>query len=374
MLGGGVMSTFDVIIVGGGPAGASSARILANSGLNVLLLEKANEYRYKPCAGGLSVKVLPYLPDGYGSVVERKLNRIVVHFDGQSMEFTYDKPVVYTVSRRTFDQFLRDKAQENGVNVHYNEMFLDVVMGGNIIEVVTNKSRYIGKYLVGADGYPSRVGNVFGIGSGYKTKIVALECEVPAIDKWMDAIHLFLFDGILGYGWIFPKKDTMAVGIGATVSSSRRELHQYLLRLFSTAGIRYVKPYGYIYPVGPNYRSRISRGGVILVGDAAGIADPFSGEGIYYALKGAQIVSSYIMSPFGSVESRFKKEIFNKQKRGKVLSFVFYKFFRHVFNQPMFEERGKNALRRFLEDGDFYYSVHFPWSRVLSMFLKGMKK
>ncbi len=367
-------ASFDVIVVGGGPAGASTARILANSGFSVLLLEKADRYRYKPCAGGLSVKVLPYLPDGYGGVVERKLNRLVVHFDDRHLEFVYDKPVVYTVSRQRFDQFLRDKAEENGADVRYREKFSGVVEKDGLVEVVTDRDRYVGRYLVGADGYPSAVGRAVGIGYGYKTKIVALECEVPAKGEWMDAIHLFLFDGILGYGWIFPKRDTMALGVGATISSSKRELHNYLFKLFSIAGIGYVKPAGYVYPVGPNYRNRISRGGVFLVGDAAGIADPFSGEGIYYAIKSAQIVSSYVMSPFGSIENRFKKEIFNKQRRGKVLSFVFYKFFRYVFNQPMFEEKGKNALRRFLEDGDFYYSVHFPWSRVLSAFLKGVKR
>jgi geranylgeranyl reductase family protein len=279
---------FDSVVVGAGPAGSTAAFRLARAGARVLLVDKARFPRDKPCGGGLTYRALRLLPFSVAPVVEEEVDvfELGLGYRRRFVRRTVE-PLVVMTQRRRLDAFLVEQAQEagadfrDGVTVRLSPLTVD----GEPIEATT---------VIGADGVNGSAARELGLG-GHQHE-VALEGNVPygPVSRGRYARRAVIEFGIVpgGYGWVFPKGDHVNVGVGGWLHQGPR-LREHLARLCrehripedALSDVR-----GYRLPL-RRPGSPAARGGTALVGDAAGLVDPVSGDGIYEALLSAKLAA-----------------------------------------------------------------------------------
>jgi len=284
---------YDVIIVGAGPGGAMAACALGQAGCRVLVLERQEWPRYKPCGGAIPARVFDSLPMACAQTIERRVTR--VRFQLGEEQVCHDlHGAVAMVMRSRFDATLLAQAQ---ATVHAGEGVTGLEEGSHGIEVQTSHGRYQADYVVGADGASSVVARAAGLRQGHVLG-AALEAELAVPERLLEEFAetaLFLFGAVAdGYLWVFPKADHLSVGIGTFRNPGhqlRQRLEEGVRRLGLPAGLR---PRGHALPV---YRrcEPLQRGRVLLVGDAAGLMDPLSGEGIRHALHSGRLAAQAIL-------------------------------------------------------------------------------
>lgn len=286
---------FDVIIIGGGPAGAACAYDLAKAGNKVLIVEKDQFPRFKPCAGMLTIKALHRLPYSIAPVVQWQTDSMFVSREFQaSKNLTASKTLVVTTVRSELDAFCLNKALEAGAQLKVcDKGFSSYDMQGEDI-LVTLGSKTSGEeviacsYLVGADGAHSKVRKQSDQFTPDRTA-VALEGRIPLTRITTGAEKTLRFDFNVakkGYGWLIPKGDHINVGVYTRRPDeypiSKTQLQDYTEKLLGTRDIDELL--GFPVGTGGEYFYPPS-GKVLLVGDAAGYADPIFGEGIHNAIK-----------------------------------------------------------------------------------------
>ena len=282
---------WDVGVVGGGPSGSTAARLLAEVGLSVLLLEAEPFPRVKPCGGALTDRALRLLPAGYEPYLTLHPRSWTFTVRGvDPVTVTRPHPYCHTVVRRDFDQFLFEAAQRAGVDARDGEAVtgMDLSDGTGPITLVSRRGRYPVRYVVGADGAKGVTARLLGIprprqGAG-------LEVEEPAPEevwgRYRDRCEVDVTDAPWGYCWVIPKAGRLNVGVGSFRARGfpwRERLQRYL-------GDVGMEPSGRILAHPLPYRwtpTRLARGRALVVGDAAGLMDPFSAEGIHAALLSA---------------------------------------------------------------------------------------
>lgn len=299
----GLALEYDVIIVGAGPAGSTTARSCAGKGLKTLLIEKDRFPRYKPCGGFLSPRVLKELDFDIGRIIESTVSEAKFTFQLKDpFSIVSPNPIGYLVMRDSFDHLLCREAQERGADLYEGTRVVTVRQDAEGVDVSMEGGRPIRcRYLIGADGARGVVALL--LNGGVMRKMgVALEGEgrLPAgIRKKWSSVHLDL--GVIpnGYGWIFPKGSFVSFGIGVTLPSKGMKLRSRLERFI--AGVDYIgevemeKVYSYPMPTFSGDDLLLSKGRVLLVGDAANLIDPLTGEGVYYAIKSGQIAAGAIV-------------------------------------------------------------------------------
>ena len=273
---------YDVIIVGGGPAGGTAAYFLGRAGRRVLILEKDLLPRYKACGGGISVHILEQFPISFETVIESKVKAISYALGAETITVPVSDQSVRMVMRDEFDAYLLKHAAaeiRQGVAVSAVEERAD----GVIVETAEGE-RIEGSYLIAADGANSVVARSVGL---RRKKVMAGAIEVEAVvpaevfARFADK-PIFIFGEVAtGYLWIFPKSDHLSVGIGALYPKPG-ELQATLERVMTRYGIsiRGQPQKGHPIPI-YNRREPISTHRTLLVGDAAGLVDPFSGEKVF---------------------------------------------------------------------------------------------
>ncbi len=281
---------FDCVVVGLGPAGAITAHTLARAGWSVLALDKRVHPRPKTCGGCISRKVDAVLPFSVSSVIEHAITEVVFTFKGQGeIAYRLSEPFAYIVRRERFDQFLVAKAVEAGATVRQGEGAISLTEGEDGVSVETKAGCYRGRVLVGADGVQGIVARRLGENYGHSSSL-ALEAEIgisrmpPADRIWVDVGWVDF-----GYGWIFPRHPSYSVGI-ADSGARRHRLKEAFSNLFTSHGLLTgEKPAainGYRIPLSTaeNRKKKVVSNRVALIGDAAALVNPLTGEGIYYAL------------------------------------------------------------------------------------------
>jgi geranylgeranyl reductase family protein len=284
---------YDVIVVGAGPAGATSAYELAGSGLKVLLLEKNSLPRFKPCGGGISLKFLASLPFDFSRAIKGYVSRLRYFYDnGDPFEAEMDSRLAM-VNRRDFDLTITSAAAAAGAEVLDGLEVSGIEEQADGIKIMTPRGAFKTKYLIGADGVYTKVGAWSGLVR--KRRIgSALEVELTGLDHAQTALIGF-GRAQQGYSWSFPKADRYSVGIGGRHGGNLRSELDRWLDCLGYRGDRQFKIYGHALPeavVG----ARLQRNGIILAGDAAGLVNPLTGEGIRYAIQSGRIAASAIVS------------------------------------------------------------------------------
>ncbi|MGW5050339.1 geranylgeranyl reductase family protein [Actinokineospora sp. NPDC004072] len=281
---------WDVVVVGAGPAGASAARVAAAAGCRVLLLERAAIPRYKTCGGGLIGCSQAHLPDGLGVPVRDEVAAVTFGIGGRrqrTLACAGAQPC-RMVFRADLDAALTRVAAEAGAEVRDRTALTAIEDTPDAVLLRTSGGVVAARALVGADGSASRVGRHVGVRC--EQVDLALEVEVPvdarAAARWRGRM-LMEWGPLPGsFGWVFPKGDLCTAGVVAARGhgdATRRYLRDFLDR----HALGHLTP---VHDTGHLTRCRapsspLARHRTLVAGDAAGLCDPWSREGISFALR-----------------------------------------------------------------------------------------
>jgi geranylgeranyl reductase family protein len=275
------VTRYDAIVVGAGPAGSTAAYHLASAGADVLLLDRARFPRDKPCGGGVTERAARLLPFSIDPVVEDVATRVDLRLRyGRTIARGDGVPLVYLTQRTRLDHYLAEQAARAGAD------FRDGVRVTAVEEGVVSagRDRYRAEVVVGADGVNGISAKALELG-GNQHVGVALEGNVPHA-KLGDGYRgkLVLEFGVVpgGYAWVFPKGDHANFGVGGW-GSEGPAMRSHLRRLCAAHGISFSDlegVRGYRLPL-RSPRSTLARGRALLVGDAGGLIDPVSGDGMF---------------------------------------------------------------------------------------------
>jgi geranylgeranyl reductase family protein len=280
------MRRYDAIVVGAGPAGSTTACRLAFAGKDVLLLDRARFPRDKPCGGGVTERAARLLPFSIDPVVEDTATSVDLRLGyGRTIARNAAAPLVYLTQRARLDEFLAAQASAAGAEFRDGARVTDVENGEDGVAVVVDGQRIEGSVLVGADGVNGVTARALGLG-GNRHIGVALEGNLgySRVDPKRYRGKLVLEFGVVpgGYAWVFPKGDHANFGVGGW-GSEGPALRRHLERLCWEHGVSSYDLQdlrGYRLPL-RSPRSTLARGRALVVGDAAGLIDPVSGDGMF---------------------------------------------------------------------------------------------
>jgi geranylgeranyl reductase family protein len=330
--------SYDVIVIGAGPAGATLAYELAKSGVRVLLLEKEKLPRYKCCAGGITSKAARLLDFSISEVVEDAIYELSFAFDlGSPYLRRHSQPLIHTVMRDAFDYLLVKKALERGVELSDSQKVTQIQMNADWVDVSTPDNTFRSRFLVGADGAYSVVARNLDMRKNIEY-LMAIESEIAVPDeelaKWRSQVRADLGCIPGGYAWVFPKRDHLSIGVGC-LTPGARHLNRYHEKFLNSLGIsNYAisRSSSHLIPTCTK-GSPVWQGRALLLGDAAGLADPLTGEGIYNAISSAQLAAPVIEDSLGSGKIRLEhyqkavdERIMPELKTARVLSRFFVRF------------------------------------------------
>ena len=292
------MPRYDAIVVGAGPAGSTCAYRLASEGASVLLLDRARFPRDKPCGGGVTGRAARLLPFSIAPVVEDTVTsvRMRLRFGGW-FERGDAGPLVFMTQRLRLDAFLVEQAVAAGAELVEGAKVTGVDVGPGGATVTAGGTQLHAQAVVGADGVNGVCAKALDLG-GNQALGVALEGNIP-YDRLGDGyrgravLELGVVPG--GYGWVFPKGDHANIGLGGWESEGPR-LRSSLAELCAAHGVAVEEldgVRGYRLPL-RSPRSTLARGRAAVIGDAAGLVDPVSGDGMFEAFLSAQLAAEAV--------------------------------------------------------------------------------
>jgi len=290
---------WDAAVVGAGPAGCAAARHLAAAGARVVLLEKAALPRYKTCGGGLVGKCLPLLPEGAEAAIERRCHTATLVLPGRGLTFhaTRPSPVVCTTMRSALDARMAEAAEKAGAALLTGTPVTGLE-DGDAVRLATPAGTVRARTVIAADGAGGPTPRLAGW-TETPVLIPAVEHEVrvsqETLAAWSGSCR---FDfGVVpsGYAWVFPKADHLSAGVLTTRPGGVR-LHGAVAAYLAGLGIRpiSIERHGHRIPVHPR-PGPLARGRVLLTGDAAGLADPLTLEGISFALESGALAAGAVL-------------------------------------------------------------------------------
>lgn len=263
---------------------------LARRGLRTALLEKDGLPRYKTCGGGVQQRVVKMVDCDIAPVVRAQVTSFIfTHRLTRPITRQAPHPVVQMVMRDAFDNFLVERAAAAGAEVRDRCRVNHVEQTAGEVTIETAQGRLRAPIVAGADGANSRVSRDLGL-VGLHDLDLAVEGEIEAPagvrERWLHTALIDLGSLPSGYGWLFPKGDQLSVGAGGPMHY-RSRFQAYYQRLLRYLGLEQAKVARYS---GHQLTLRkpgtpIVRGRALLLGDAAGLVDPFTGEGLYGAVK-----------------------------------------------------------------------------------------
>ncbi len=341
---------YDAIVVGAGPAGAVLGYELARRGLQVLILEKARLPRHKPCGGGLPLKTVRALPFDASPALDLEMAGGILTYGGQFLlRADVPHPFGWMVMRDRFDHFLALRAVEAGAGLADGVAVRSIAQGDGQVGVDTARGRFAARLLAGADGVNSVVARACGL-LPRRQAGMAIEAEVavPAAELQEQGPWATFDFGALphGYGWVFPKSDHLSVGLfharPGKVAGLKGHLERFMAGQPVLRDSRVLRRRGHLIPLGGR-RDPLHSGRVLLVGDAANLADAWLGEGVYYAIVSARMAAEAIAaaltdgpSALAGYTARVHAEIVPQLRHARYMAGF-------VYRMPRF---GSHLLRR----------------------------
>lgn len=298
------ISSFDAVVVGGGPAGATAAQTLAESGASVLLIDKPG--RIKPCGGAVPPKLIREFAIPESQICARTRGARILAPSGLEVDMPIGEGFVGMVQREHFDEFLRERAVQAGAQRRdgaVDRLERDSEGGAIIVfapaDAPDTQVRVRARVVVAADGARSKLARQTVKGAG-KVKSVFAYHEIVRAPEPGSAGHYnrercdVYYSGAISpdfYGWVFPHGDTASVGTGSQVKGfSLRGAVKALREGAGLDGCEIVRREGAPLPYKPAPRWDNGRD-IVLAGDAAGAVAPSSGEGIFYAMTSGQMAA-----------------------------------------------------------------------------------
>jgi len=377
-------NAFDVLIVGAGPAGSFAAERLAQSGVRVALFDGRPEGEPKACGGGVTAKALKAWPHLLGAV-GRTVDELEMYSpSGKRLHMKLDEPfAIY--SRVAFDSYLRERARAAGAEVVFQKITLRGITrteSGWILRDA-NGGEWTGKILVGADGANSAIAKKLAgplqasdmeVAFGYRAPLPE-QAEVPTVIAFLP--------GWVGYAWAFPRVDHISFGIATTQDAFEHKALDKLLWQFMVGyygqrrgdktniwkaskkpGVARIEEN--LRQTAESYAARIPGladqtwenrracgDGWALLGDAAGFADPVTGEGIYYALRSAELFAeAFLEGKQEEYEARWREDFGGELRRASQMRRRFYgNFWGAPFTERMIAfARGHSGIKKVLGD------------------------
>lgn len=328
---------YDAIISGLGPAGSATAYELASKGLKVLAIDKAKFPRYKTCGGSVSKKVDKILKFDFSDVVEDVTNGAVFSYKSKRHLFVqHDSPIASMVMRDRFDNLLLDMAKKAGADVIDNTKIIGVKEDAHDVAVETDNGHFQARVLLAADGASSFIAREF-FDIDSKACSVTIESEVTAPSERLEQLTGKIITDFgqipYGYAWIFPKKGCFSVGISGVNSKLSKGIKEYFAEFVGRQdmlkGLEIKNQRGWTIPEFYGNKKRISNKRILLIGDAAHLADPFIGEGIYYAIRSGQIAADAVINgiyndDFRAYEADVEREIYPELAAAQKLADMVY--------------------------------------------------
>ncbi|WP_145908502.1 geranylgeranyl reductase family protein [Kitasatospora viridis] len=294
---------WDVVVVGAGPAGSSAAHAAAVQGRRVLLLDKAEHPRYKTCGGGIIGPSRDSLPADFKIPFQDRVNAVTFALNGRYTFTRRSSRMLFGLVNRTeFDQRLAEAAEQAGAVLVSGVTVTGVEQGGpdrRTVAVTLADGRSVrARAVVGADGSASRIGRHVGV--TFDQIDLGLEAEIPVPEQvarsWAGRIHLDWGPLPGSYGWVFPKTDSGTLTVGVISARGDGELtKRYLADYIRRLGLS-----GFTPAIESGHLTRcraedspLSRGRVLVAGDAAGLLEPWTREGISYALRSGRLAGEW---------------------------------------------------------------------------------
>ncbi len=279
--------TFDLIIIGAGPAGSAAAITARQAGLSAALIDKAKFPRDKLCGGLVTGRARTQYRETFGGDLDPDLfqahSQIAFHAGDARLGEIQETPTLYLTMRRDMDAHLLGLAVAAGAANFTGQRIAEIDTDAPKI-TLGNGTVLTGKILIGADGVNSAVARaLFGRAFDPARIGFALEVEAPP-GSATDTIRIDFYAASWGYGWRFPKAGSTTIGVGG-LQAPNPDMKAHLAKYQAALGDDDTCPVkGHFLPFG-DYKRIPGRGRALLVGDAAGLVDPITGEGIAHALQ-----------------------------------------------------------------------------------------
>ncbi|BAL85567.1 putative FAD-dependent oxidoreductase [Actinoplanes missouriensis 431] len=282
---------WDVAVVGGGPAGLAAAHAAAQAGARVVVLERAEHPRYKTCGGGLLAPSVALSADKFAVPARDRINAVTFTHDGRRA-FTRrsaGEPVVTMVRRDDFDSAWCQAVVKAGATIKQNSRVRGIAQHPDRASVLLDGGAEVtAKVVIGADG--SAGVSARHVGVTFEQQDLGLELELAATRedraRWQGRLLLDWGPVPGSYGWVFPKGDQTTVGVimeKGRGAETKRYLRDFVARL-GLADRAVLRDSGHLTRC-RRADAPVRRGRVLVVGDAAGLLEPWTREGISYALR-----------------------------------------------------------------------------------------
>jgi geranylgeranyl reductase family protein len=289
---------WDVAVVGAGPAGLAAASAAAAAGARTIVLERAEHPRYKTCGGGL-IGASRAAAGGLIDVPARDEIRsaTITLRGGQEFTRSHGEPLLAMVVRDEFDAALLKRAEENGAHIRQRAQVRAIEQSdGHATARLADGSEITAAAVIGADGSSGVTARH--VGAEFDQVDLGLELEIAVPDaiagQWTGRVLLDWGELPASYGWVFPKGDRLTVGVIAARGqgeATRQYLREFTGRL-GLSGYEAVQDSGHLTRCRSD-GSPLRKGRVIVAGDAAGLLDPWTREGISFALRSGALAGEY---------------------------------------------------------------------------------
>jgi geranylgeranyl reductase family protein len=379
------MMCFDLLIVGAGPAGSFAAELLARAGATVALFDGRPEGEPKACGGGVTAKALKAWPQLLNAV-GRTINELDLYSpSSKKLHLELDEPfAIY--SRVAFDCYLRDRARAAGAQIVSEKISARKVKRTDSGWRVKAESgvEWEGSVLIGAEGANSGIAKMLAGKLPPSEMEVAFGYRAPLPSNSSAPAVVAFLPGWVGYAWAFPRPDHISFGIATTQDAFEHGpldelLWQFMIGYYQQCEGAKIKFWRVdkdnaktahiredLHSTAERYAARIpglaaetwDRRTVCgndwaLLGDAAGFADPVTGEGIYYALRSAELLAqAYLSGDLSSYETKWRADFGAELRRAAQMRRRFYgNFWGAPFTERMIEfARGHRGVKRVLGD------------------------